>query len=68
MKNRLLYHHHIVSRDESETIKKIYNKQKENPLKGDWFQIIEKDFAFLGIELNENEIKSTNKCDYKTKI
>ena len=68
MKNRLLYHHHIVSRDESETIKKIYNKQKENPLKGDWFQLIEKDFSFLSIELNENDIKSTNKCDYKKKI
>ena len=68
MKNRLLYHHHIVSRDETETIRKIYNKQKKNSLKGDWFHIIEKDFAFLGIELNEHEIKSTNKCDYKKKI
>ena len=29
---------------------------------------VEKDFAFLGIELNEEDIKSTNKCDYKKKI
>ena len=31
-------------------------------------QIIKKDFAFLGIELNEQDIKSNNKCDYKKKI
>ena len=32
---RLLYHHNILCRDENETIKKIYRKQKENSIKGD---------------------------------
>ena len=68
MKNRLLYHHHIVTRDESETIKKIYNKQKINPLKGDWFDLIRKDFEFIGIELKEDEIQAATKVEYKKKI
>ena len=68
MKNRLLYHHHIITREESETIRKIYNKQRDNPLKGDWYNIIVKDFAFLGIEMNESEIKLSTKSEYKKKI
>ena len=68
MKNRLLYHHHIINRDDTETIRKIYNKQKEDPLKGDWFELIQKDFLFLGIEMDEKIIKSTNKETYKKKI
>ena len=68
MKNRLLYHHHIITREDTETIKKIYNKQKEAPIKGDWFELINKDFLFLGIEMNEKEIKSASKYDYKKKI
>ena len=47
MKNRLMYHHHIITREDTETIKKIYNKQKEDPIKGDWVELVKKDF-FLG--------------------
>ena len=36
---RLLYHHHILTRPKEETISKIYFKQKEEPTKGDWFQL-----------------------------
>ena len=68
MKNRLLYHHHIVSRDDTETIKKIYNKQKQGYIKGDWYELLLKDFKFIGIELNESEIKMTGKQQYKKKI
>ena len=46
MKNRLLYHYHIITRDDKETLKKIYNKQKEDSIKGDWYELIKKDFLF----------------------
>ena len=68
IKNMLLYRHHIVTRDENETIKKIYNKQKEDPLKGDWYKLVEKDFSFLGIELKEDDIKLYTKVEYRKKI
>ena len=61
MINRLLYHHHLLSRGKEETIFKIYSKQKQDPLKGDWFSVLQKDFEFIGVELNESEIASTAK-------
>ena len=68
MKNRLLYLHHIITRKDTETTKKIYYKQKEAPIKGDWVELIKKDFLFLGKEMEESEIRSMNKFDYKKKI
>ena len=65
---RLLYHHNILSRDENETIKKIYRKQKENSIKGDWYNLLKKDFEFIGKDLDENEIASTPKEEYKKNI
>ena len=47
---RLLYHHHILTREDGETIKKVYMKQKEESFKGDWFKLLEKDFKLLEIE------------------
>ena len=65
---RLMYHHHILSRDKNETIKKEYLKQKQEYLKGDWFQLLQKDFQFIGIQMNETNIKSILKAQYKLKI
>ena len=36
MIRRLMYHYHIIIRDEEEIIKKVYIKQEESPCKGDW--------------------------------
>ena len=65
---RLMYHHQILSRDDNETIKKIYQKQKSMYCKGDWYQLIKEDFEFINCDINEEEIASTPKSIYKTKI
>ena len=65
---RIMYHHHIITRDENETIHKIYRKQKEEYIKGDWFQLLIKDFEFIGIQMDENYIKATPKSVYKKHI
>ena len=39
-----MYHHHIITREDTETINKIYNKQKEDPIKGNWVELVKKDF------------------------
>ena len=62
---RLMYHHHILLRDNSETIKKIYEKQKTNYVKGDWFQLLLKDFEFINKEMDEKEISEMSKDMYK---
>ena len=53
MIRRLMYHHHILTREDSEIIKKIYLKQKENACKGDWIHLIRNDFGFLGEDTQE---------------
>ena len=65
---RLMYHHEILSREDSETIKKIYMKQKTDRVRGDWIKLLEQDFQFIGIEMKENEISATPKSEYKLKI
>ena len=67
-KNRLMFHHHLLSLDENETLRKIYEKQKINKTKGDWFCLLQEDFSFIGEAMNEDLIKSMSKCDYKIKV
>ena len=57
MYRRLMYHHHLITREASETIQKIYYKQKEETYKGDWYDLLKKDFEFLGEEMLEEKIK-----------
>ena len=37
---RLVYHHHLLTRDENETIYKIYQKQTVSSCKGDWYETL----------------------------
>jgi hypothetical protein len=66
--NRVMYLHHILGLERDEMVRKIYEKQKEAPLKGDWFKLIQKDFEFMEIDLDEEEIKRTPRETYRKKI
>ena len=57
------YHYHIMIREDNELIKKVYMKQKELPLKGDWIHSLRKDYEFIGetIENMEDCIRNTHK-------
>ena len=65
---RIMYHQEILKRDTNETINKIYLKQKDSPVKGDWLNLLKEDFNFIGTEINEEEIIATPKATYKKKI
>ena len=65
---RLMFHHEILSRGEDETIRKIYFKQKQDNVKGDWIRLLESDFEFIGIPMDEAAITATSKTEYKRKI
>ena len=54
--HRLMYHHTILSRDEKETVNKVYRKQKSNSVKGDWIKLLEKSFDFIRIQMNEKKL------------
>ena len=64
----MMYHHHLLSLDDKETVKQIYEKQKESRTKGDWYDLLCKDFIFVEKEINEKGIKEMTREDYKKMI
>ena len=65
---RLMYHQSILSRSEDELIKKVYEEQKLNPLRGDWIEKLKEDFLFIGEEFDEENAKKCTKTEYKKYI
>ena len=63
--NRVMYLHHILGLEKDEIVRKIYEKQKEAPLKGDWFKLIQKDFEFMETDFDEEEISRTPRETYR---
>ena len=65
---RIVYLHTILKRPATELTHKVYKAQQENPVKGDWVQLLEKDLEMLGMVLNEDKVKELSKAQYKTEI
>lgn len=63
-----MFHHNILVRDHGETIHKIYTNQKKEYTKGDWYQLLQIDFDFIWIDVNEDIIRRTSKEDYRNMI
>ena len=53
--NRMMYHHYIRTLDENETVRKMYNNQKEKLSKGDCYDLVCNDFEFIGKNLNKKK-------------
>ena len=70
MIRRFMYHYHISTREDWETIKKIYLKQIESPSKGDWITLVQSDFAFIEVDFIEGltRIQSESKEGYNKYI
>ena len=68
MKRRMMFHYHILTRDENETIKKIYLKQVKSNCKGDWYRTLLEDFEFIKEEKNDEEIVKMNKLSIKRRF
>jgi hypothetical protein len=65
---RLNYHKHIIDRNETELIKRVYREQLKNTTKGDWIELLKDDFKTINKEMNEAEIKNKTKTEYKMYI
>ena len=69
---RLLYHHEILYRSDSELIKQIYCAMKEAPLKDDWVHLVLKDMSNISLNLTDSQIAQLSKQEYrklvKTKV
>ena len=51
---RILYLQTILHRDQNELIKKVYLAQKEDPIEGDFCQLVQKDFQLIDCQLEDN--------------
>ena len=68
MIRRILYFQTIVTRNDDELVKKIFDAQMADPVKGDWVNMLKEDFQYLGEEINENEAKTTARYEFKKNI
>ena len=55
----------MLSKDESELIKRVYLAQKNNPIKNDWINLLKNDFELIGENLDDSTIKLIKKNKYK---
>ena len=60
-----MYLWHILCRDDSELIKRVYNAQKFSPGKSDWIHQVINDKSFLGLNLSDDDIQLFNKSHFK---
>ena len=58
---RMMYFQTIVKRSDQELIKRVYNAQRDDPVKGEWVNILKEDFKYIGEEVNEEDAKTTSK-------
>jgi hypothetical protein len=63
---RIIYLHNIVSRDNSELLYRVYFAMKNEPIKGDWINIVRKDMEEIDIKFSDDEISMMSKTDFKS--
>ena len=68
LRHRLMFHYHILNLEEDETVRKIYDKQKENCIKGDWIELVTEDCKFMNIDMDENQVRNYLNKVYRQKI
>ena len=65
---RLVFYYNIMSKPGSELIKRVFNAQKDNPTKGDWYHTIKSEFELIMEDIgdyDEQTIKSMKFSSYK---
>ena len=65
---RLMYLWHILSRNDTELIRRLYQAQKNTSSAGDWVKLVESDKQELNISLTDSEIQGVSKQMFKSYI
>ena len=65
---RMMFQQTILKRNEDELTKKIYKAQKNNPIEGDFYNLVKADWEMMGEEMNEKYISTTSKDALKRHI
>ena len=64
-KRRINYLHHLITRDSSELINKVYLAQRRKSGKNDWVTTVDKDTNEIQLNLSLKAIKSMKKIEFK---
>ena len=65
---RILYLHTILQRSKDDLIRRVYNAQKADPVKGDFCQLVEDDMRLVGMNLSEEEMTRITKYQMKSEV
>ena len=65
---RINYLFEIISRADSELIKRVYSAQTQNPSIGDFINLVKADFEFIGVTLDEEKFCQMSQAQFKTFI
>lgn len=65
---RIMYLHHILNRNDSELIKRVFSAQRESPTPGDFVELVKSDLQSIGEIFDENAILGRSKIQYKNFI
>ena len=62
---RLNYFHNIIKRSNNELTKQVYEAQKLKTTKGDWVELVQKDFELIGEPFDEEKFTKMSKYQCK---
>ena len=62
---RILYLHTILARDPEELIFKVYQAQKQDPVAGDFCELVGNDSKLLNLQISEDGLKKMSRYDLK---
>ena len=65
---RMIYLQNILKKSKEEVVRKVYEAQKVNPVKGNWTELIKRGFNDVGIHLDEAEIIAKSKSEHKCTV
>ena len=58
----------IITRADSELIKRVYTAQKQSPSKGYFINLVKADFEFIGVVFDEEKFCHMSQVQFKTLI
>jgi hypothetical protein len=65
---RILYQQTILKRPEEELIRRVYQAQKNDPLPGDFYQLVQQDYQVIGETMTEEYVQQQNRDAFKKEI
>ena len=65
---RIMFLQTILKRNHEELTRKVYEQQKINATKGDFYLLVKEDFEMIEKDMNEDEISGTNAKAFKSEI